>query len=129
MYNESIINSIPNFMLFFLGRIILGAFFITHGVNQLSHLKKFITYAESKNVWHAKIVVPIAASLLIVSGLSIILWLPFLWIATTFLIPFLIIVNIQMHAFWKMSGGERDREFLFFMYNCALIGALLIFIN
>jgi len=120
---------IYTFMLFFLGRILLGSFFITNGVQQLANIKKYVKYAKSKGVWYPEKLVPIAAYLLIISGLGIIAWIPFLWISTTFLIPFLIIVNIKMHAFWKLEGDEKDKEFLFFMYNCALIGALLIFIN
>lgn len=116
-------------MLFFIGRILLGAFFITHGVHHFKYREKMISYAKSKKVWMPEKMIPFTGALLIISGLSIIAWLPFLWVATTFLIPFLIIVNIQIHAFWKLKGEERDREFLFFTYNCALIGALLIFIN
>jgi len=112
-------------MFSFIGRILLGAFFIGVGSGQLSDPKKALAYAKSKAVWKPEIVVPFASYLLIISGFTIILGLPFLWFAKAFLIPFLIIVNYTMHAFWKETGKSKETELLFFMYNCALIGALL----
>lgn len=112
-------------MIAFIGRILFGAFFIFTGYNHLKNKKGTIEYAKSKKVWKAKLMVPLTGVLLVISGVFIIFGIPFAWFSKAFLIPFLIGVNIIMHDFWNQKGEDKRREMLSFMYNLALLGAIL----
>jgi len=50
-------------------------------------------------------------------------------IGSKLLLLFLVIITPVVHNFWTMEGQEQKVEIVTFFKNCALIGALLVFIS
>lgn len=110
-----------------IGQILLGGFFLITGVNHFTKLKTMTSYARSKKVPSPRGAVILTGLMLITGGLGILLGLFLL--AVPILLTFLIPTSFIMHKFWDIENKEEKREqMLFFMYNMALIGALLIII-
>ena len=113
-------------VLFIIGRIILGIFFIFSGVNHFAKFKMMVGYSKSKNVPLAGPGVVVTGIMLMVGGLGILAWFS-VPIAALILIIFLLPTTIWMHAFWKeTSPQEKMTQMRYFMGNMALVGALLI---
>ena len=116
-------------ILFLIGRIIYGAFFVMMAFNHLGSSREgLIGYAASKGIPAPKYAVIGSGLLLLVGGLSIITgFLPWLGIAAVVL--FLTPVSFQMHNFWKVEDPQtKMAEMTQFMKNMAMLGAALIFL-
>lgn len=115
-------------ILFLIGRIIFGGYFVMGGVNHFAHLSNLSAYAKSKGTPAASVAVGGTGLLLLLGGLSMVLgFYPIVGIVL--LVVFLLGVSFQMHAYWKVSDPQqRMGEQINFMKNWALIGALLMFL-
>jgi putative oxidoreductase len=115
-------------ILFFIGRIIFGGFFIYNGISHFNHLGPMSQYTKMKGVPLPSVAVALAGLLLLLGGLSILLGiLPVLGIA--FLLAFLIPTSLMMHRFWAIQDPQMKMvEKVNFLKNIALTGALLIFL-
>jgi putative oxidoreductase len=113
---------------FLIGRIIVGGYFISAGVNHFKNLNDMSEFAKSKGTPAPKAAVAGTGILLLLGGLSMLLGvLPL--VGVILLIIFLLGVSFQIHAFWKVSDPQaRAMEMIYFMKNIALIGALLMFL-
>ncbi len=113
---------------FLIGRIILGGFFISAGMNHFKNLNTMGGYARSQGTPAPRAAVAGTGVLVFLGGLSILVgFLPLVGIAL--LIIFLLGVSFQMHTFWKVrEPGTRAMEKINFMKNMALLGALLMFL-
>lgn len=113
-------------LLFVIGRILLGGYFLMNGYNHFKNLEGNIGYAKSKGVAMPKLAVGFTGLLLLVGGASIVTgFVTNVGIAV--LILFLIPVTFQMHAFWKESDPmKRMGEKINFQKNIALLGAVLM---
>ncbi len=115
-------------IIFLIGRVLLGGFFIWNGYNHLANQSALTGYAKSKGVPMAHAGVVITGIMLLAGGLSVLLNIRMvvgMWV----LVVFLAGVTYMMHQFWKvqdpmMKMGERIN----FTKNVALIGALLMMI-
>src|SRR5579862_8873708 len=106
---------------FLIGRIIVGGYFISAGVNHFRNLNYMSEFAKSKGTPAPKAAVA-GTGILLLLGVS-----PHIGIIL--LIIFLLGVSVQIHAFWKVSDPQtRTMEMINFMKNMALIGALLMFL-
>ena len=95
------------------------------GVNHFMKLKSMTSYARSYKVPSPRGAVIVTGLMLVVGGLGIITGIFFL--AVPILLTFLIPTSFIMHKFWDIEDEKEKREqMLFFMYNMALIGALLL---
>ena len=109
-----------------IGRILLGGFFLITGVNHFMKIKMMTSYSRSKKVPSPRGAVIVTGLMLIIGGLGIIL-VPTFFIIKPLLILFLLPTSFIMHDFWKENDKkEKMEQMLFFMYNMALIGALLL---
>lgn len=116
-------------ILFLVGRIIYGAFFLLMAWNHLGPASAgLVGYAASKGVPSPKFAVTGTGILLLVGGLSIITgFQPLVGIVA--LVLFLAPVSFQMHNFWKIDDPQAKMgEMTNFMKNMALLGAALIFL-
>lgn len=113
-------------ILFLIGRIIFGGYFLMAGVNHFIHLSNMSAYAKSKGTPAPSVAVGGTGVLVILGGLSMLLgYQPVVGIAL--LVIFLLGVSFQMHAYWKVTDPQqRMGEQINFMKNWALIGALLM---
>lgn len=112
-----------------IGRILVGIFFITSGVNHFMKKKQLVLYAQSKSVPAAKFFVMVSGLMIILAGLSILLGvLP--QIGVLLIAAFLLPVSLVMHNFWSITDPQqRMVEMISFMKNMALLGSALMFLG
>lgn len=112
-------------IVFLVGRIILGGYFLNSGINHFRNLTFMSGYAESKNVPLPTAAVAGTGLLLLAGGAGIVLGvLP--QIAILLLLLFLLPTTLIMHDFWNADEDEAMNEQINFMKNFALMGALLM---
>jgi len=113
-------------ILFLLGRILFGGYFISNGINHLKKHKGMTEYARSKGVPSPLAGVLFTGLLMLVGGLGIftgIQMIVSLWLIIVFLVP----TTFVMHNYWKEKDAVlRMNEKMAFLKNMALIGATLI---
>lgn len=113
-------------ILFLLGRIVLGVFFIMNGRNHLKQKESLIAYAKAKKAPKPDFFVPATGYLMIVGGIGIILWI-FKDLVLLALLAFMIPMTIMMHDYWnEKEAGKKATEEIAFMKNMAIVGSLLI---
>ncbi len=113
-------------IIFILGRILLGGYFIYSGINHFLGHKGMVGYSKSKGVPMAEIAVPATGIMLVFGGLAIALG-TFVTIGIWLLIVFLVITSFAMHQFWKIKDPMAQMpERINFLKNMALVGALLM---
>ena len=115
-------------IIFLVGRILFGIFFVILGVN---HFKKFgpmTQYAASKNVPSPRLATIITGILLVFGGLGVVLGIYVtlsLWLLVIFLVPTAFI----MHNFWATPEEEKMTQMINFLRNIALAGASLMLLS
>lgn len=113
-------------IIFLIGRILLGGYFIYSAYNHFANLKSLTGYAGSKGVPMPKVAVVATGVVLLLGGVSILtgMWI---FIGLTLLALFLLVTSIMMHPFWKITDpAMRMGEQINFTKNIALMGALLM---
>ncbi len=111
---------------FYIGRTIVGLYFLINAYGHLVKGQGMIGYAAAKGVPSPKLAVYGAGVLLLVGGLSFIsgLYLP---IGILALLVFMIPVTFKMHSYWKETDPvQKMNEKIAFQKNCALIGFLIM---
>jgi len=113
-------------VVFLLGRLILGGFFVMNAMNHFRMAGMMAGYAASKGVPAPKLAVVGTGLQMLVGGVMLILgWQ--VWVAALILVLFLIPVALMMHNFWTVQDQQqRMMEMVQFMKNLALAGALLM---
>ena len=100
-------------ILFLVGRILFGGYFLMMGVNHFMKAGMLRGYAQSKGV-------PAPAMAVAVGGVYVI-W--GLWALVVFLVP----VAFKMHDFWTVEDPQaKMAEMTNFLKNIALAGAVLM---
>lgn len=114
-------------VLFLLGRLIVGAYFIVNGLNHFISYPAFVAFAAAKGVPLAGVAIALAGALILFGGTSILLgWRPLLGV--TAIVLFLVGVSFPMHNFWAETGAARMSDIINFTKNLALAGATLVFV-
>jgi len=116
-------------IIFLIGRILLGGYFLYNGYNHFKHKKDLIEYAKLRKIPFPDFSIIGTGVVLAFGGISILtglLVLPGLWL----LVGFLVLVSFTTHAFWAIPKGTaiRQSEEINFTKNMALAGALLMII-
>jgi putative oxidoreductase len=113
-------------ILYLIGRIVVGGFFLMNAMNHLTKAEMMAGYAASKGVPAPKLAVVGTGVQLLVGGLMILLgW--YLWVGALILVLFLVPVALVMHNFWTVQDAQtRMVETTQFMKNLAIAGALLM---
>lgn len=113
-------------IIFLIGRILFGGYFILNAWNHFAHLKANMGYATSKGVPMPKLAVIITGLLLLFGGLGVVLWFQ-IKIAFLLLILFIVPVTFMMHQYWKIADPmQKMGEKIQFQKNLAILGALLM---
>lgn len=113
-------------IIYIIGQILLGGFFVYNGINHFITLEGSAGYAKSKGVPAAKFAVAFASLMLVVGGISILTGF-MMDIGAWILVIFLLGVTFTMHPFWKAADPQhRMIETIMFAKNIALLGALLM---
>jgi putative oxidoreductase len=115
-------------IVFLIGRILVGSFYLYTGLSNFIHLAERIGYATFKGVPMPTLAVSAASSLLVIAGLSIFLgYRPVLGVTT--IVLFLVPVTLLMHNFWTISDPQlQEIEFHSFLGNMGLAGSALFFL-
>lgn len=115
-------------VLFLIGRIILGLFFINSGFNHFSNLNMIAGYAGSKKIPFPKFSVFVSGLFLLFGGLSILLGI-YQVVGIILVIIFLLLAAFFIHNFWTLKKEQRQVDQVNFMKNIALVGALLMILQ
>ena len=89
-------------VLFLIGRILLGGYFLYAAFNHFKNLAGYSGYAQMKQVPYPRVAVIFTGIMLALGGLSIILGLYIvlgMWLLVLFLIP----TTFMMHRFWAVT--------------------------
>lgn len=113
---------------FFVGRCILGIFFLNNARHHFFQVDAISGYAQSKRVPSPKFATLGSGALLFIAGLSILTGIaPTIGIVAAVL--FLLPVTFMIHAFWKIEDPmARMGERVQFSKNLALLGSSLMFL-
>lgn len=113
-------------ILYLVGRIIVGLYFITHGYAHIKHKANMVGYAQSRGMKMAPQMVLISGIGIMLAGAGLIVGiLP--EIALIGMIVFLVAVSVMVHNFWKDTDpAKRSQERTSFEGNIALAAALLM---
>ena len=114
-------------LMFVIGRILFGGYFVLSGINHFKHLKSFTSYAQGKGVMMPREATMLTGLVIILGGAGILLGVA-VQLSVLLIAVFLLGVSYQMHAFWKLQGMERMNEEIQFKKNLALLGADLMFL-
>ena len=114
-------------VLFLVGRLIAGGFYIKSGVNHFLHLDDMTGYAKSKKVPLAKWGVMVSGLMLLLGGVSVLLG-AYTKIGVFLISLFLLAVNVKMHNFWTLDQEQKRAEKMNFMKNLALLGSALMWL-
>ncbi len=113
-------------IIFLLGRILYGGYFLLSGINHFTKIKSFSEYAGSKGVPLPRLTTAISGILIFLGGLGILLGIYVEW-AILAIVLFLVPVSFIMHAFWSETDqGMKMVDEQMFMKNMALLGAALL---
>jgi len=116
-------------ILWYLGRLIFGGFFLYNAYHHFANVQNMTAYAQSKGVPSPKAAV-IASGILLAVGGFCVLFDVYPTLGLIALVLFLLPVTVMVHAFWKIQDpmgrlGERVQ----FGKNLALLGAILIMLG
>lgn len=112
-------------LLFLLGRLAFGGFFLYNGINHIRNRKELAQYAGSKNIPMPDAGVVASGIALIVGGSSILLGIKPKYGALA-IIGFLAAVSPTMHDFWRAEDpNQRQNDKINFTKNMAMLGAAL----
>lgn len=116
-------------IIFYIGRVLFGGFFVYNAINHLKNRTAMAVFARSKHIPVPMASVIVTGMLMLLGGLSIMIGYRMvigMWLLLAFLIP----TTLLMHQFWKQEVPEaRMNEWLNFSKNIALIGALCIMLS
>lgn len=93
------------FVLFLIGRILLGGYFLYSGYNHFANLAGMTGYTAMKKVPMARTAVIVGGVMLGLGGIAIVVN-QFAILGMCLLALFLIPTTIMMHAFWKETDPQ-----------------------
>jgi len=112
-------------ILFLIGRILFGGFFIMNGLNHFMKNKMLAGYAASKGVPASSLLVYLSGLFILFGGLGILLGVYIQW-AVALLVIFLLVVSFKIHNFWSIAEpAAKMSDMVNFTKNMALLGAAL----
>ena len=113
-------------ILFLIGRILFGGFFIMAGLNHFAKMGMMAGYAASKGVMAPKASVLVTGLMLVFGGVGMLGGFLIPW-AVLSLSLFLITAALKFHDFWNVQDPQQKMaQMLFFLRNIALTGAALM---
>lgn len=112
-------------LLFLLGRILLGGYFVVSGMAHFRYTGMIAGVAESRGLPAPKLGTLISGLMMILGGLGIILGI-YVEIAIWLIVIFLVVAAFTIHSFWSVPEEQKMREKMNFQRNMAYIGGLLM---
>ncbi len=115
-------------IIFLIGRIILGLYYISASMNHFTQLKSMAEYTASKGFPFPELGVIISGILLLVGGITILTgFMPYLGVLS--LVLFFLPVTFIMHNFWAEQDPQmRMMQMIHFLKNMGLVSSALMFL-
>ena len=115
-------------ILFFVGRVLVGFFFLVMGFNHFGNLAEMTTMVAEVGLPAPMVAVVISGILLVLAGISFVLgFQPPIGVLAGAL--FLVPVSLVMHDFWAIEDpAARQQELTTFLRNIGLLGAVMVFL-
>ncbi|MEW5900073.1 MAG: DoxX family protein [Acidobacteriota bacterium] len=115
-------------IVFLIGRVIVGAYYLYNGVNHFLKFSSLVEYAKFKGVQAPEVAVAGSGLLLLIAGFTLLLGFhPEVGVAA--LVLFFIPVTFMMHNFWAAAAEQKMAETVNFAKNMALLGSALMFLR
>jgi uncharacterized membrane protein YphA (DoxX/SURF4 family) len=109
-------------ILFVLGRILFGGFFVISGIRHFQHLPMMASFTGQKGMPAPKLAVIVSGLLILLGGLSILLGIRPTWgvlAVTLFMVP----VTLIMHNYWADTDPfAKQMNQVNFLKNVGLLG-------
>ncbi|MBI2514706.1 DoxX family membrane protein [Candidatus Wolfebacteria bacterium] len=116
-------------ILFLIGRIIYGGYFLMMGLNHFMKNEMLSGYAASKNIPSPKLAVYLSGLFILLGGLGILVGKYTFWSAILIAV-FLILVSFKMHNYWKDEDpNAKMMNMTHFLKNLALLGGALMLMS
>ena len=112
---------------FYVGKLIVGFFYLYNGVNHFANLKDVAAYAASKGIPFPEIAVAGSGVLLLLAGILILSGI-YTEVAVVTILLFFVPVTFMMHNFWAVGNEMKMIELVNFTKNMALMGSALMFL-
>ncbi len=113
-------------LLGWVGRILLGLFFVMSGLMHFLKKDDMVDYAKTRNLPAPTPAVLLTGLVLLLGGIGILAWM-YVELSLIALAIFLLLASLLMHPFWKeKEEKEKKMQMHFFMGNIALMSALLM---
>lgn len=113
-------------VLFLVGRIIFGGYWIYNGYNHFMNSKEMTAYVVSKKLPYPELAVYVSGIFILLGGLGIFLG-AYIKFAVALLAIFLVAVSYKMHDYWNTRDPQaRMFDQIQFYKNMALLGATLM---
>jgi putative oxidoreductase len=116
---------VPWARLVLVGRTLLATIFIISGIAKLMDWSSTAAYMEAAGLPMVDLLLPIAAAVEILGGLSVMTG-TFARAGALALVVFLIPTSLVFHDFWNLEGMERTTQMAAFMKNVSIAGGLLV---
>lgn len=115
-------------IIFLIGRIMFGGYFVMMGFNHFKNNKMLAGYAASKGVPSPSLAVYVSGLMIFFGGVGIISNM-YPTVSLVLIIAFLVPVSFMIHSYWKNSDPmAKMADMTHFFKNMALIGAALMLI-
>ena len=113
-------------VIYFIGRILFAAIFISSGYGHLTKSKQMGAYAKSMGVPAAGLMTIITGIMILVGGILVIFNFE-IFIGALLIFLFLVPTAFMMHAFWKVQDpGMKQVQQIMFMKNLSMAGGALM---
>lgn len=113
-------------IIFLIGRIMFGGYFVMMGFNHFKNNKMLAGYASSKKIPMPGLAVYFSGLLIFFGGVGIIFGM-YPIISLILIIVFLLPVSFLIHSYWKNSDPmAKMADMTHFFKNMALVGAALM---
>lgn len=110
-------------LLFVLGRVLFGGFFVISGIRHFQHLPMMASFTGKKGMPAPKLAVIVSGLLILLGGLSILFGVRPTWgiiAVTLFMVP----VTLIMHNYWADTDPfAKQMNQVNFLKNVGLLGA------
>ncbi len=116
-------------IVFIIGRLLFGGFFLMSGLNHLKNPGGMLGYAAAKGVPYPKLAVLGTGALLLAGGIGVIFGV-YPTVSLLLILLFLLPTSFIMHAFWQETDKNlKMNEKINFLKNLALAGAALMLLS
>lgn len=116
-------------ILFTVGHIVLGLFFLMMGMMHFMKMHDMTTYASMKGLPMPSLSVAVTGMLLALGGAGVLFQFALVW-SYGALVVFLVSAAFLMHNFWAAKDAQtKMNDMVNFQKNLALAGALLMLLT